>query len=55
MAFSLAPRVRRASCTNRSETLSTTMHAITIPARASPVAKEIDERTANRITSGCEG
>ncbi len=27
----------RASCTNRSVTLSTTMHAITVPARASPV------------------
>ena len=53
MAFSLAAAVSaRASCTNRSEALSTTMHAITIPARASPVAKEIDERTASRITNG---
>jgi len=44
-------RVRPGLLHESSETLSTTMHAITIPARASPVAKEIDERTANRITS----
>jgi hypothetical protein len=28
------------------------MHAITVPARASPVAKEIADRAASRITSG---
>ena len=28
------------------------MPAMTLPARASPVAKEIDERTASRITRG---
>jgi len=45
-------RVSAASCTKRKVALSTTMHAITVPARASPVAKEIDERAASRITSG---
>ncbi len=53
MAFSLAAAASaRASCTKRSVALSTTMQAITVPARASPVAKEIDERAASRITSG---
>ena len=42
----------RASCRNRSVTLSTIMPAMTLPARGSPVAKEIDDRTASRMTSG---
>ena len=53
MALSFAAAASaRASCRKRSATLSTTMAAITVPARASPVAKEIDERVASRITSG---
>src|SRR5579872_5011043 len=36
----------------RSATLSTTMPAITVPARASPVAYEIADKVASRITSG---
>jgi len=42
----------RASCRNRSVTLSAIMPAMTLPARGSPVAKEIDDRTANRMTRG---
>ena len=42
----------RASCRNRSETLSTIMPAMTLPARGSPVAKEIDDRTASKMTRG---
>ena len=53
MAFSFAAAASaRASCRKRSPTLSTTMAAITVPARASPVAKEIAESVASRITSG---
>jgi hypothetical protein len=53
MALSLAAAVSaRASCTKRSPTLSTTMAAITVPARASPVANEIADRVASRITKG---
>ena len=45
MALSFAAAASaRASCTKRSVTLSTTMAAITVPARASPVANEIADR-----------
>ena len=53
MALSFAAAASaRASCKKRSATLSTTMAAITVPARASPVAKETADRVASRITSG---
>ena len=42
----------RASCRNRSVTLSTIMPAMTLPARGSPVAKETDDRTASKMTRG---
>lgn len=53
MALSFAAAASaRASCRNRRVTLSKTMAAITVPARASPVAKEMDDKMASRITSG---
>ena len=53
MALSFAAAASaRASCKKRSATLSTTMAAITVPARASPVAKETADKVASRITSG---
>ena len=53
MALSFAAAASaRASCKKRSPTLSTTIIAITVPARASPVANEIADRAASRITSG---
>ena len=53
MAFSFAAAApARASCQKRSPTLSATIMAITVPARASPVANETPERIVSRITSG---
>ncbi len=53
MAFSFAAAApARASCQKRSPTLSATIMAITVPARASPVANETAERIVSRITSG---
>jgi hypothetical protein len=53
MALSLAAAASaRASCQKRSPALSTTIMAMTVPARGSPVAKEIAERAPSRITSG---
>ena len=53
MAFSFsAAASARASCQKRSPTLSTTITAITEPARASPVRKETTDKVVSRITSG---
>ncbi len=53
MALSFAAAASaRASCTKRRVTLSTTMPAITVPARASPVANETADKIASRMTSG---
>ena len=51
LSFSAAASAR-ASCKKRSPTLSATIPAITEPARASPVRKEIADRVDSRITSG---
>ncbi len=42
----------RASCTKRRTRPRTTINIITVPARASPVAKEIVARMVSRITNG---
>ena len=53
MALSFAAAASaRASWMKRSATLSATIAAITVPARASPVPNEIADKAASRITSG---
>lgn len=53
MAFSFAAAASaRASWRKRKAALSTTIPAMTLPARGSPVAKEIEQSTASRITRG---
>ena len=51
LSFSAAASAR-ASCQKRSPTLSATITAITVPARASPVRKETADKVVSRITSG---
>ncbi len=51
LSFSAAASAR-ASCQKRRLTLRTTIIAITVPARASPVRKDIADKVVRRITSG---
>jgi len=51
LSFSAAASAR-ASCQKRSPTLSATITAITDPARASPVRKDIADKVESRMTSG---
>ena len=51
LSFSAAASAR-ASCQKRSPTLSATIPAITEPARASPVRKDIADKVESRMTSG---